>query len=116
MADISELAARQLAAYNASDLDAFVACYHDDVVVYDGEKVVFRGIEAFRDKYAGMFGTRSYGATVDARVATGEHIVERESYWKVDPETQARTEGRLLVRYTAREGKIAVVQFLRCED
>ena len=33
MPDISTLAQRQLDAYNARDLDAFVACYHPDVVV-----------------------------------------------------------------------------------
>ena len=51
MTDISELAARQLAAYNASDLDAFVACYHEDIQVLDGEEETVRGRENFRERY-----------------------------------------------------------------
>ena len=33
--EITRLAARQLEAYNQGDLEAFCACYHTDVVVYD---------------------------------------------------------------------------------
>ncbi len=34
--EVAKLATRQLAAYNAADLDAFAACYAPDVVVYCG--------------------------------------------------------------------------------
>ena len=111
--EIDALATRQLEAYNAFDLDAFCACYHADVVVFDGDEVVIRGIDDFRTQYTGLFATRSYGASVDARIDLAGHIVEREAFWRVHPETGERTEGDVLVRYTAREGKIAVVQFLR---
>ena len=114
--EVAALATRQLAAYNAFDLDAFCDCYHPDVVVYDGEKLVMEGIDEFRSQYAGLFMTRSYGATVDARLTLDDHIVEREAYWRIDPETGERKEGELLVRYSARDGKLAVVQFLRGGD
>ena len=35
MTDIAQLAQAQLDAYNAADLDAFIACYHPDVVVME---------------------------------------------------------------------------------
>lgn len=110
---VAALATRQLAAYNAGDLDAFCACYHAQVVVYDGETEVVQGIEAFRSQYADMFAAGGFGASVDRRVVVGEHLVEREAYWRVDAETGDRRQGELLVRYSARQGRLAVVQFLK---
>ena len=111
-APVVRLATAQLVAYNAADLDAFCACYHPDVVVLDGDGTVSaRGGAAFRDRYAPMFAGGDFGATVDQRVATGPHCVEREQYWRgVDGE---RVTGEILVRYTERDGTIKTVQFLK---
>ena len=110
---VVRLATDQLAAYNTADLDAFCACYHEDVVVLndDGSESL-RGAEAFRARYAPMFARGGFGASIDQRVQTGPHCVEREHYWRVGADG-ARTEGTVLVRYTERDGHIAVVQFFR---
>ena len=110
---ITELASRQLAAYNAADLDAFCACYHDEVVVLDGEDKVLEGIHDFRRRYEGLFETGSFGAAVPSRLDVGVHCVDYETWWREDPKTSARSEGEVLVRYTERDGKIGWVQFLR---
>ena len=53
---VVRLATDQLTAYNAADLDAFCACYHEDVVVLDDDgSESLRGAEAFRARYAPMF-------------------------------------------------------------
>lgn len=110
---VVELAVRQLAAYNAADLDAFCACYHPDVVALDADGVVsFQGIDAFRERYRPMFERGNFGASVDSRVHAGAHCVDSERFWRVSVDG-VRTEGALLVRYTERDGTIAVVQFLR---
>lgn len=110
---VVQLAEQQLAAYNAADLDGFCACYHAEVVVLneDGTESL-RGQEAFRARYAPMFARGGFGATVDQRVQTGPHCVEREHYWRDEPDG-SRTEGTILVRYTERDERIAVVQFFR---
>ena len=109
----SELAARQLDAYNRADLDAFCACYHPEVVVLDADGTVnVNGIEDFRSRYADKFAAGGFGAAVDQRLALGCHCVDREQYWDVHPETGERDEGVVLVRYTVRDDLIAVVQFL----
>jgi len=105
---IRELAARQLAAYNAADLDAFCACYHPEVVVENDGEVTLQGIEAFRARYRAMFDAGGFSATVDERLAHGAHCVDREDYRRADG-----TEGRVLVHYTLREGLIGRVQFWR---
>lgn len=110
---VVQLAVNQLAAYNAADLDAFCACYSDDVRVLDADGAVsVQGAEAFRERYRPMFERGNFGASVDQRMHLGAHCVDSEAYWRVGPDGE-RTEGRVLVRYFEEDGAIAVVQFLR---
>ena len=110
---VEKLAQTQLEAYNSSDLDAFCACYHADVLVLDDREETVRGIEAFRARYAQMFEKWQFGAAVPSRIVSGSHCVDYETWWRIDPESGQRSEGEVLVRYTEKDGKIAVVQFLK---
>ncbi len=110
---VEKLAQRQLEAYNSSDLDAFCGCYHTDVVVLDDRDETVQGIEAFRARYVQMFENWQFGAAVTSRLVSGSHCVDYETWWRIDPESGQRTEGEVLVRYTEKDGKIAVVQFLK---
>ena len=112
--EIGELATEQLRAYNAHDLDAFCACYHAQVRVLDadgGEQL--RGLAAFRERYRPKFEAGGFGATVDARLDLAPHCVERETWWLAHAGTGERVSGTLLVRYTAKDGLIGTVTFLR---
>ena len=112
---IVTLSMRQLEAYNRQDLEAFAACFHASVLVLgeDGT-VVHRGIEAFRVAYGAMFDAhRDVGATVEQRVVLGEHVVELEHWSRVQIASGARTSGTVIVRYTERDGAIAIVELLR---
>ena len=111
---VVQLAKRQLDAYNAADLDAFCACYHAEVTVLDaGGVVTVTGIDAFRARYAGLFRDfTDVHAEVDARLALGTHVVEREQWSRRNRTSEEVTRGSVLVRYTEREGTIAVAQFL----
>jgi len=113
MSVIKSLAIRQLEAYNASDLEAFVACYHPEVVVTEGDTEVCRGREAFRERYRPMFEGWEFGGTVPQRLHLAGHCIDFEHYWRIDPGTGNRTEGQILVRYEARDDLIGRVQFLR---
>ena len=113
MSKIVELASRQLAAYNASDLDAFCACYHDGVVVLDGEERLLEDIDTFRERYRGLFEQWEFGAEVPQRLDAGDHCVDYETWWRIDPESGERSEGEVLVRYTLRDEKIGWGQFFR---
>ena len=113
MNTIETLATAQLDAYNASDLEAFVACYHPDVVVYDGDTQVCEGRDAFRQRYRRLFEDLQFGAQVPQRLTAGDHCVDLEHYWRDDPETGDRTEGTILVCYKLREEWIGEVRFLR---
>lgn len=109
------LATQQLVAYNNRDIDAFCACYADDVVVLDesgAETLV--GIDAFRQRYGPMFaGHILVEGHITGRVVSPPHLVEKE-LWRRQKDAGSDIEsGEVLVRYTERDGKIAVVQFFR---
>lgn len=67
---------RQLEAYNAQDLDAFVRTYADDVVVTAGGKVIVQGKDALRERYGGLF--KKYPnnrARIAERKTEGDNVV-----------------------------------------
>ena len=113
MSSIVELAARQLVAYNNSDLNAFCACYHPEVVVLDCDEQIVVGIEDFRERYRGLFEGFEFGAEVTQRLDAGDHCVDYETWWRIDPGTGERSQGVVLVRYTLRDQTIGWVQFFR---
>ena len=117
MADslILTLSKRQLEAYNRADLDAFCACYHADVEMLDeAATVLSRGMESFRSRYRERFEkSREVHAVIKARIELGRHIVEHETWSRVDRATSAHESGDLLVRYTEQDGLIRFAQFFR---
>lgn len=112
MSAIEHLAQQQLEAYNRSDLDGFVACYHPAVRVLDGDELTINGIDEFRERYRALFGEWQFGATVPKRISLNAHCIDYEEWWRIDPDTGERSEGHVLVRYEARDGLIGTVQFL----
>lgn len=112
---IVELSDRQLRAYNAADLDAFCACYHDEVRVLDEDgKVSIEGIEDFRKRYEALFtGCDDVHATISQRILLGRTVCELERYQRRPKTTGVLDQGDIIVRYTERDGKIGTVQFFR---
>ena len=52
----ADVVQRQLNAYNARDLDAFIAAYHPDARLYDfPDTPLMQGHDAMRARYGGMF-------------------------------------------------------------
>ena len=72
---------RQLEAYNARDLDGFVACYADDVRVYrpPAPEPVLVGKAAFAAHYAQhRFNLPALHADVLGRMVIGNKVVDHE--------------------------------------
>ena len=113
MTRIEDLAQQQLDAYNNADLDGFVACYHADVRVFNGNELSLSGKEAFRARYQTLFNEWQFGASVPKRMSLNTHCIDFETWWRIDPNTGERSEGTVLVRYEERDGLIGTVQFLR---
>ncbi|MEZ4459011.1 MAG: nuclear transport factor 2 family protein [bacterium] len=74
-------AQRQLDAYNTGDIDAFVACYHPDVRIFDlktGEQTM-SGREEMHNAYGPMFQKfPELNAVVTTRSVVGNVVFDRE--------------------------------------
>jgi len=98
----------QVAAYNAHDVDAFVACYTIDAEIVDGDgQVLMAGHAQMRERCARLFATHP-DAHADIRQRMREHD------WVVDHEI-VRTGGverGYVVAYRVRDGLVARVIIL----
>jgi uncharacterized protein (TIGR02246 family) len=74
----ADTVARQADAFNAHDLDAFLAGYAEDVVVTSGNgDVLMEGLEAIRAEYAVMFEQLpDIRAVVHHRIVRGAWVVD----------------------------------------
>jgi hypothetical protein len=108
MAGTDDPVIAQVAAYNAHDVDAFVACYATDAELLDGSgQVILSGHAEMRERYGRLFATHP-----DAHADITERM--REGEWVVDHE-QVRTGGEqrgYVVAYRLRGGLIDRVLIL----
>jgi hypothetical protein len=78
----------QVAAYNARDVDAFAACYAEDVVMEDAERnVLLRGREDLRREYAPFFAASpDLHAEIVTRIRIGAYVIDEERITGARPE------------------------------
>jgi uncharacterized protein (TIGR02246 family) len=71
---------RQLQAYNARDLEAFLAAYADDCVIVDAAGTpLMQGKEAMRERYGRLFAdSPQLHSTLRSRVRVGSHVFDEE--------------------------------------
>ena len=80
--------ADQLIAYNAQDVEAFVACYTEDVLIEDATgSLISKGREAMRTNYARMFAAHPHNhAQILHTISVGDYVVEHERITGRGPE------------------------------
>ena len=106
----AELAQAQLLAYNAKDLEAFVACYSEDVRVWrkPGEAPSLQGRGAFRESYRnGPFAQPQVQAEIAQRIVMGNTVIDHEL---VHGRGGDRPQ-QVAAIYRCRDGLIAEVHF-----
>jgi hypothetical protein len=71
---------RQARAYNAGDLEAFLACYAEGVVVESSEgAVVMTGRDEMRDRYSRLFSrSPNLHAEIVTRIRVGSYVIDEE--------------------------------------
>lgn len=100
----------QLEAYNAHDVDRFLACYAPDVVMEDAEgRVQSRGVEEARPRYAALF-ARNPGLHCELlnRIRVGRFVIDEERITGAGPEPL-----HAVAIYRVEGDRIAHVRFLR---
>lgn len=97
---------RQLEAYNAHDLEAFLATYAEDIEL-ERHNEVSVGLEAMRARYGPIFAAGRCRAEISARMRQGEWVVDHETAYGLGPEPIS-----VLVAYRVRGGVIDRVRFM----
>ena len=102
---------RQLDAYNAQDLDAYVACYAQDVVVAGlNGPVTETGREALRARYATAFAAFPENkAHLKNRIEVGGTVIDHEHVVRKPGGEQFE----IIAIYTVKDGLIARVDFAK---
>lgn len=104
------LAEQQLVAYNARNIDAFLAPYADSVELYDyNGKLMGRGKEQMRKDYAQMFQqVPQLHCQLINRIVQGNVVIDHESVTGFGPKPL-----RAVAIYTIRNRKIVKVEFVQ---
>ena len=106
-----EIIDRQLAFYNARDLDGFASCYSPHVEARDfpGNNLLFSGHTALRERYGERFSNPALHADVVRRIPFGQFIIDWEHVHGIEA-------GRIkeaIVIYQVGEALIEKVWFVR---
>lgn len=102
---------RQVQAYNARDVDGFIACYAKDVVIEDAEgQPLMSGRAAMRERYGLLFAdSPELHAEIVTRIRVGSYVIDEER-------VTGRPDGELHAVAVYRldgDGRIDRVRFLR---
>ena len=75
-----EVAKLQLQAYNAHDLEGYMALFHADAVIYDlpSGDVVAEGQEEIHNLYADRFSNEDLYCAVTNQMEIGDYAIDRE--------------------------------------
>lgn len=101
---------RQLDAYNARDLDAWLATYHPDAEQFELHgPLLARGREAFAERMRVRFAEPDLHATLLSRVVMGKMVVDHERVTRNFPEGPGSIE--MLCVYEVADGVIVKASF-----
>jgi imidazolonepropionase-like amidohydrolase len=104
------LAQQQLNAYNARNMDAFLAPYSDSVAIYNfNGQLLMKGKDQMRKGYEGMFQkvTNLHCQLVN-RIVQGNVVIDQESVTGFGPQPL-----KAIAIYTVEKGKIQQVHFIQ---
>lgn len=110
MSDPESVAGRQLSAYNARDIDAFMACWHDDAEIFEHPSTLLaRGAEAIRARHLARFEEPDLFGRLVSRTSVADVVVDREVVTRNFPDGRGTID--VLAIYEVRGGKIARAWF-----
>jgi len=109
-ANISTVIQRQLDAYNAKDIDAFIACWADDCAYYlFPDQLLARGAAAVRERHLLRFKEANLHGKLVSRMAVGDLVIDQERVTRTFPEGPGEID--VIAMYQVVQGKIAQAWF-----
>jgi hypothetical protein len=110
MSDAEAVVARQLDAYNARDIDAFMAAWRDDAEYFEHpDKLLARGAVEIRARHEIRFKEPDLYGKLIARISVGDLVVDREVVTRNFPEGRGTVD--VIAIYQIADGKIARAWF-----
>jgi hypothetical protein len=108
--DPEAVVGRQLEAYNARDIEAFMRCWHEDALYYaHPEELLARGAAAIRARHVARFQEPDLHGRLIGRFAVGSLVVDRETVTRNFPEGRGHVE--VIAIYEVVQGKIVKAWF-----
>ncbi len=98
---------KQVDAYNAHDVEAFVATYADDAELFmHPSELIAKGPAQIRDRYAKRFRDAKPHAVIPQRIVICQTVIDQEEITTLFPDGQRGTM-RAVVIYEVKQDKIA---------
>jgi putative hydrolase of HD superfamily len=108
--DVALPVARQLDAYNARDIEAFMACWADDCVYYAfPDTLLAEGAAAVRARHVERFKESNLHGHLLSRSVVGNVVVDHETVTRTFPDGPGEVD--VLCIYEIEGGKIAKAWF-----
>ena len=109
-ADPAEVVQRQLDAYNARDIDAFMACWADDARYFAWPSdLLAEGSARIRERHVARFREPNLFGRLVKRMAVGNLVVDQEVVTRTFPEGTGRVD--VIAIYEVEGGKIRSAWF-----
>jgi hypothetical protein len=106
----AEIVERQLDAYNARDIDAFMACWADDAqFLAFPDTLLAKGAEQIRERHVARFQEPNLYGKLIARMSVGSMVVDHEVVTRTFPEGTGTVE--VIAIYEVEDGLIRKAWF-----
>ncbi len=110
----AEIVQRQLDAYNARDIDVFMAHWAEDAQIFDHPSTLAAdGAAAIRERHVVRFTEPNLFGRLVNRIAVGDMVVDQEVVTRTFPEGPGQVD--VIAIYQVVDGKIAKAWFKRGE-
>ena len=106
----AEIVGRQLDAYNARDIDAFMACWAEDAQYYAfPDTLLAEGVQQIRERHVVRFQEPNLHGKLVARMTVGTMVVDQEIVTRTFPEGPGTVE--VIAIYEIENGSIRKAWF-----
>jgi len=110
MTDVEDIVQRQLDAYNARDIDAFMSYWADDAQIFAFPSTILAdGAAEIRARHVARFEEPDLYATLVSRMSLGLAVVDREIVTRNFPDGRGRVD--VIAIYHVEDGRIARAWF-----
>jgi len=108
---VEQVIQKQLDAYNAHDIEAFMAMWAEDSLYFEHPATLLaEGAEAIRARHIARFQETNLFARLNQRMVLGNKVVDQETVTRTFPEGTGTID--VIVTYEVLDGKVAKAWYI----